>query len=243
MSSFVFDYLIRLGGRTHMSIATVNAIPAPARDELRPVIAPARAILSQSTELRGLLPSVTQMDDWEIASLRADVDGLIAMAYGLTLEHYAAVFSAFPNLDRSEPMLPGEPKCFATRDLALAAFCEQTGSERPDVAKLMRTIGSGLPDPRSEFRYLESRIEEYRKLGATPYRPTARGARTPTDPSVIEDVLEAISGDPSTAVEIAEIIGEDESVVATIVKQLKKGGAVFSEGRGKGTRYYRLEDD
>ena len=196
--------------------------------------------LRTELKLGGLTPT---LNTWEVGKLRAEIDAKIAIAYGLSLLQFAAVLSTFPNIDRSQPMLPSEPKCFVTRDLAVSAFCEASGCQKPDVAKLMRAIGSGLRDPSPEFRDLDTRIEAYRQLGAVPYRPTPKGARPPTDPSVIEDVNGAISDDPCTVAEIAETIGEDESVVMTIVKQLKKGGEIYSEGRGKGTRYYRLEDD
>jgi hypothetical protein len=140
-------------------------------------------------------------------------------------------------------MLPGEPKCFVTRDLALRAFCDMVDTKTPDISRLMRDIGSGLPDPKPEFRDLDARIEAYKALGAVPYRPTPRGGRTPTDPSVIEDVLNAVSDEPCTAAEIAGAIGEDESVVTAILKHLRKDGELYSEGRGRAARYYRLEDD
>jgi hypothetical protein len=246
LTSFTFDYLVRRKGATSMTYGILNSTPTPAARSISKGI---EALALQA--LVGSSPAPCEFPDAgindplsiDVAGCRAHLDALVADAYGLSLEQYAAVLSTFPNLDRSQPMLPGEPKCFVTRDLALRAFCEVTGTEKPDVAKLMREIGSGLPDPKPEFCDLDARIDAYKELGAVPYRPTLRGGRTPTDPSVIEEVLAAISDEPSTTNEVAELIGEDEGVVASILKQLKKEGDVFSEGRGKGTRYYRLADD
>jgi hypothetical protein len=139
-------------------------------------------------------------------------------------------------------MLPGEPKCFATRDLALQAFCEITGSKKPDMAKLMREIGSGLPDPDPAYRDLDARLEAYRKLGAIAYRPTPKGGRVPSDPALIEDVMTVLSDDPVTAEEIADAVGAEEDVVARILKGLKKSGDVYVEGRGRNARYYLIEE-
>lgn len=235
LSSFVFDYIFRFFGRTNLTYAAMNATPAPTMEEVEGVADLVR-------ELEGLdAPTADVL--WRRGAVRSKIDARVAVGYQLSVVQFGAVLLGFPNIDRSQPMLPGEPKSFVTRDLALSAFCEVAGLEGPDVAKLMREIGSGLPDPKPEFRDLDARIEAYREIGAMPYRPTPRGARTPTDPSVIEDVVAALSDDPTTAAEIAEGIGEDEPVVTAILKQLKKDGEVYSEGRGKSTRYYRLDDD
>jgi hypothetical protein len=246
LSSFCFDYLVRMKGATSMTYGIMNSTPAPTYDALEGAEDPtAAAILlsSQAPEEFGDLRGHWQSDFADAATARSVADAQVALAYGLTLPQYAAVLSAFPNLDRSQPMLAGEPKCFVTRDLALHAFCDLAKCERPDVAKLMREIGSGLPDPRPEFRDLDARLRAYAEIGAVPYRPTPKGARTPTDPSLIEDVLAALSDDAQSGEEIAEALGEDVELVTKILKDLRKSGDVYAEGRGKNARYYVVGDD
>ena len=113
---------------------------------------------------------------------------------------------------------------------------------QPDIAKLMREIGSGLPDPRPEFRDLDARLSAYardRRRRRTGRRPRAPGS--PTDPSLIEDVLATLSDDAQSGEEIAEALGEDVELVSKILKDLKKSGDVYVEGRGKNARYYVVE--
>jgi hypothetical protein len=227
----------------------LNPIPAPSVDALASAIRPCAEIVSQSPHLGGLWEELfpgtrpPTLDDWACSERRAVLDAIVADAYGLTLEETAAVLCAFPNLDRSQPMLPGEPKSFVTRDLALKAFCTHTGSSQPNIAKLMREIASGLPDPRTEFQDLDARLHAYAKIGAVPYRPTPKGARIPTDPSLLDDVFATLSDDPQSSDEIADALGEDAELVNKILKNLKKSGEVYAEGRGKKARYYVVGDD
>lgn len=249
LSSFCFDFLFRMSGKTNMTNSAVDSIPAPSAaalgDILLDVIAVASHACAELGELKSGNHSNTDvpMDDWEVGLTRAAIDARVAVAYGLSLSQYAALLSTFPNLDRSQPMLANEPKSFVTRDLALRAFCDLTHVSYPNIAKLMREIGSGLPDPRPEYGDLGARLTAYRSMGAVPYRPTPRGGRTPTDPAVVEEILDLMSDDPLTADEMATAIGEDEAVVAAILKSLRKSGEIYSEGRGKTMRYYLVEED
>jgi predicted HTH transcriptional regulator len=165
------------------------------------------------------------------------------MAYQLSLPQYAAILCTFPNLDRSQPMLPGEPKSFVTRDLTLLAYCEQEGIGLPDIVKLMREIGVDLPDPKPEYRRLDDRVAAYRNLGAVPYRPTPRGGKTPTDPALIAEVEELLGTDPMTVEEIAEALEQGEKTVRAVLKQLQKEGVAFREGTGKRARYYVVVEE
>lgn len=248
ISSFCFDYLVRFAGRSNLTYVAMNPTPVPSLGDLQAVIEPAALVISQSAPCRELFNELlggtsAPLDAWGLAEQRAAIDAHVAKAYRLTLEQYAAVLSSFPNIDRAQPMLAGEPKCFVTRDIALRAFCDATGTEKPDVAKLMREIGSGLPDPHPEKHDLDERLKAYKEMGAIPYRPTPRGARLPTDPSVLEDVLATLSGDPLSSAEVADLLGEDEDLVATILKNAQKTGGVYVEGRGKNARYYVVGED
>jgi hypothetical protein len=249
MSSLCFDYLVRFRGSTSLTYAILNAVPAPSRVDLMAVAEPAAAVICRSPIYddlwRELEPKRKRpcLDLWEVGKKRAEIDALVAQAYGLSLQHFAGVLSTFPNLDRTQPKFPDEPKSFVTRDLALQAFCQLTGSKVPDVGKLMRNIGVDLPEPLKEYRNLAARVNAYRELDAVPYRPTPRGGKAPTDPAFETDVLEVLTDDALTAEEIAEALEDEPKAVYAVLKRLVKDGTVFAEGRGASRRYYVIGDD
>jgi biotin operon repressor len=250
ISSFVFDYLVRFSGRVNLTYSAIRGVPVPPSRALADVVAPAWALVRAHLDPLGIetprldnVETPAAHDRWAQGWLRAHCDAVVAKAYELTLPEYAAALLSFPNLDLSQPMLPGEPKCFVTRDLAIRSFCDLAKCDEPDVAKLMREIGSGLPDPRPEFRDLDARLSAYAEMGAVPYRPTPKGGRIPTDPSLIEEVLAALSDDAQSGEEIAEALGEDGELVSKILKDLRKSGDVYVEGRGKSARYYVVGND
>lgn len=249
ISSFTFDFLARFRGSTHLSHGFLNSLPAPTADAVEPAIEPASRVICSSAELKqlwGVLFPGRQpphLSEWGVAENRAEVDAEIALAYGLSLTQYAAVLCGFPNIDRIQPMLPGEPKSFVTRDLALLTYCEKVTIKPPDVAKLMREIGVDLPDPKDGYGRLDDRVKAYQDLGAVPYRPTPRGGKPPTDPALIADVLGVMSTDGLTAEGVAEALEENEKTIATVLKGLVKDGEVFREGKGKRARFYVLEGE
>jgi biotin operon repressor len=116
------------------------------------------------------------------------------------------------------------------------------GIDPVDVAKLMCEIGVDLPDPKPEFRRLDVRVAAFQDLGAVPYRPTARGGKTPTDPALIAEVEGLLSTDPMTVEEIAEALEQEEKTIRAVLKQLQKEGVAFREGSGKRARYYVVEE-
>ena len=165
LSSFCFDYLVRFKGATHLNYALISANSAPPSDSLQDLVVPAAEITCRSEEFDPLWEEVCvgrprpELDVWEVAHRRAYIDAVVARAYGLSLEQYAAVLSAFPNLDTIQPMLPGEPKSFVTRDLALLACCEHHGQEPGDVVQLLEAAGVELPLPRRDLRRLDVRVQ------------------------------------------------------------------------------------
>ena len=249
MSSFAFDYLVRLRGTVNLRYSSISAIPAPPPSRLVATLQPAAEVVCKSEEFDVLWSSLfpgrprPSLDWWEVGERRARIDAEVALAYGLSLEQFAAVLSTFPNIDTVQPMLAGEPKSFVTRDLALLAYCQLTETEPPDVSKLLRGIGVDLPAPRPEYRRLDARVEAARALGAIPYRPTPRGGKAPTDPALIEAVQEVLGVDALTVAEVAEAVEEDEKAVAAVLKNLEKQGLAFAEGKGKKRRYYVIEDE
>lgn len=248
LSSFCFDYLVRFFGRTNLTYVAMDSMPVPSAEDLVDVLPPAAEVVCRSDEFDGLWGVLRPgekrpgLDDWEIGERRAEIDARVAIAYGLSAVQFAAVLSTFPNVDRSQPMLPGEPKCFVTRDLALLAYCRVTGTDPADVAKLLAEAGVSLPAPAESVRRLDVRVDAYRHLGAVPYRPTPRGGRTPTDPALIEAVTDVLSAEALSAAEVAEALDEEPALVAKVLKGLAKDGVVFPEGRGRGVRYYMIEE-
>jgi biotin operon repressor len=248
VSSLCFDYLVRFSGRTHLTHAALSSIPAPPAQSLSGATGVLAEVICRTDEYDELWKTLypkrprPKLDWWEIGERRGTIDAEVALAYGLSLEQFAAVLSTFPNLDTVQPMLPGEPKSFVTRDLALLSYCRITGTEPSDVSKLLRDIGVDLPEPQKEYRMLDARVAAARALGAVPYRPTPRGGRAPTDPALVEAVQGLLGIDALSAAEVAEQLEEEEKTVAQVLKQLEKDGVVFSEGRGKGRRYYVVEE-
>jgi Eco57I restriction-modification methylase len=249
MSSFCFDYLVRFGGKTHLKHSVVDSVPTPSFAGLAFVVEPTAEVVCWSDEFEDLWLTVCpgrprpDLSPWEIGERRALIDAIVAGAYQLSVPQYAAALCTFPNLDRSQPMLPGEPKSFVTRDLALVTFCAQEGVEPPDVAKLMCEIGVDLPDPKPAYRRLDDRVAAYRDLGAVPYRPTPRGGKTPTDPALIAEAEELLGTDPMTVEEIAEALEQEEKTIRAVLKGLQNQGIAFREGAGKRARYYVVVEE
>lgn len=248
-SSMCFDYLVRFSGKTHLKYSAIDMLAAPGFTDLEAIIRPSAEVACQSFEFDALWRTVfphnvrPTLSRWEVGERRARIDAEVALAYGLSLEQFAAVLCTFPNLDKVQPMLPGEPKSFVTRDLALLAYCQATDTDPPDISKLLRGIGVDLPDPKPQYRRLDARVEAARELGAIPYRPTPRGGRAPTDPALVEAVLAVIGPDALTVAEVAEAVDEEEKTVAAVLRALEKQGDAFAEGRGKTRRWYVIEDE
>ncbi len=249
MSSFCFDYLVRFRGATSLTYGILSSIPAPSYASVAALVPVAAEVVCRNADFdalwAALCPGVPRpcLDVWQVAQKRAETDAQVALAYGLSLQQFAAVLSTFPNLDTIQPMLPGEPKSFVTRELALLAYCRCTRQEPADVAELLHSIGVDLPEPRPELRRLDARVERYRQLGAVPYRPTPKGGRKPTDPALIEEVREFLSSDPTTAEEIADGLDEDVAAVTAVLKGLLRDGDVYAEGKGKHRRYYVIPEE
>ena len=230
MASFCFDYLVRQAGKTHLKYAAVDSVVAPTRGAIAELAPLTRELLAGAG------------DWWLSGERRARIDAKVAIAYGLTLREYAAVLSTFPLLDRVEPMLPGEPKSFVTRDLALLSFATEGGEQPPDVVEILQSAGIELPSPRDDLLRLDVRVARYREIGAIPYRPTPKGGRPPTDPALIEAVMVVLDEDPLTAETIADAVADEEATVKKVLDALVKNGECFGQGRGRSRSYYVIEE-
>jgi hypothetical protein len=250
MSSFPFDYLVRFKGAISLKYGILNQISAPPFDSVAALVPLVAEVVCEGDEYAALWNEVCpgvprpRLSAWDRAERRARIDAEVVLAYGFDLSQYAALLSTFPNLDRSQPMLPGEPKSFVTRDLALLAYAQRTAVEPLDIHALLESVGVNLPPPRPEFRRLDARVERYREIGAVPYRPTPRGARTPDDPELVDGVRELLAAEAQTAAALAEALDEDERIVKAIAERLTDTDAlVYAEGRGANRRYYVIEGE
>jgi hypothetical protein len=249
LSSVAFDYLVRSRGRTHLNKGVIESVPAPSFAAVEHLVPIATEVVCRNEEFDALWAEIRpgeprpDLDAWAIGERRAQLDAEVALAYGLSLEQFAAVLSTFPNLDTVQPMLPGEPKSFVTRDLALLAYCQATNTEPADVAELLAAVGVELPEPRPELRRLHARVARARELGAVPYRPTPRGGRAPTDPELIAGVRDLLTIEGQTVAEIAEALEEEERSVKSVLDRLVADGDAMAQGRGGRRRFYVLEED
>ena len=125
-NSFVFDWICRFRISEHLSFSYVASLPFP------------RSV--QLADLTNLVQVVSSgvVSYAERAVVRAELDGAVALAYGLSYTEFAHVLSAFPLLDRAEPPLPDERRSTITRDLALAAYCRLAGEHDPEHAARVR---------------------------------------------------------------------------------------------------------
>ncbi|MDQ7091018.1 MAG: N-6 DNA methylase [Methylococcales bacterium] len=149
MSSFVWDFLIRLRVSTSMTMNFLTQVPVPNLadiDEFLSTELCQRAVkLSCTTaEMASYWNHVYPDNTWtedsaekdlnKRALLRAEIDARIAKLYGLSLEDYARILTHFPLLDRNYEPLTGDKfvaegtteektdRAFITRDLALHAY-------------------------------------------------------------------------------------------------------------------------
>jgi hypothetical protein len=88
---------------------------------------------------------------WAIAELRARIDLLCLIGYGVGYEELEAMLQDFPLLDRAQPPLPGEPRSTITRDYLLLT-----------AAKRFRKTTTAL----------QKRVEAACLLNAIPYVPS-----------------------------------------------------------------------
>jgi hypothetical protein len=189
LSSFVADALLRLRVHNHLNWTYLSqlALPARARVEVDEAAVLMRVLrLSCTTpELAAAWDAVypeepwtyerAERDPWTRGQLRAELDALVADAYGLSVPEYARIVTSFPILDRNEPVLPGDafvteadgpprgeqgvaweetpfgvyerkPRSFITRDLALLTYMRHKSYPPPQRLDLFFRDAVGI-DP------------------------------------------------------------------------------------------------
>lgn len=158
-NSIPFDWMLRRVLTTTVNYFLLLSLPMPrlVRNGL-----PWKQIAQKARELRELDAAAPKAQDlWRIAELRADIDVLVALAYGLDADGLVLLFEDFPLLDRNQPPLPGEDRSTITRDLALA-----------QGAKLLNATG-----------HWKERVKQARERRAVPYVYSETAARHGQQPS------------------------------------------------------------
>jgi hypothetical protein len=149
MSSFVWDFLVRLRVSTSMTMNYLTQVAVPQFSDINETLAQElceRAVkLSCTTpEMASYWNAVFPASPWTAQSavtdlvaravLRAEIDARIAKLYGLSAAEYARILTHFPLLDRTYKPLAGDQfkpegtdetkndRAFISRDLALHTY-------------------------------------------------------------------------------------------------------------------------
>jgi hypothetical protein len=149
MSSFVWDFLVRLRVSTSMTMNHLTQVPVPQfadfDEKLTQELCERVVKLSCTTpEMASYWNAIFPEQPWTTdravtdlsarAVLRAEIDARIAKRYALSAAEYACVLTHFPLLDRSYKPLAGDAfkaegtdetktdRAFITRDLALHSY-------------------------------------------------------------------------------------------------------------------------
>ena len=111
-NSFSFDWLVRQKAATHLSLYILEALPVPAfTDAATQYLAHAALQLSCNHAGQGHTPNRVDPD------LRAEIDAVVADAYGLDREQYEHLLGGFSH--RSWP--DGAQRCLVAFDKVKAA--------------------------------------------------------------------------------------------------------------------------
>lgn len=170
LNSLVWDALVRLRISTTMNWTYVSRVPMPKYAQPRELLERVVQVSCTTPELAGAWDAVfpdapwsyssAERDPWLRGVIRAEIDAIIAEAYGLSVPDYARILTGFPLLDRSQPPLPGDafvtdadgepkgeegvawertpfgiyerkPRSFITRDLALLTYMQRKNVAPP----------------------------------------------------------------------------------------------------------------
>ena len=117
-NTFVFDWLARRSVTTTINFFILRSLPIPAwqnHTEGFTAIAEAVRVLAHAEREDGTA------DLWGIARLRARIEVLAACLYGISVADLDQMLHDFPQVDRAQPPIPGEPASTVTRDLIVGS--------------------------------------------------------------------------------------------------------------------------
>jgi Alw26I/Eco31I/Esp3I family type II restriction m6 adenine DNA methyltransferase len=148
-NSFVFDWMLRRVLTTTVNYFLLQSIPLPR--VARGSVAWKELDFCASELIELDTAGATKATYDRMAHLRARIDAVVALAYGLNISDFELMFTDFPILDRGQPALSGEFRSTVTRDTALAMAATRMGSTNNNWNK---------------------RAESARALGALAYVPS-----------------------------------------------------------------------
>lgn len=161
MSSFVWDFLIRLRVSTSMTMNFLTQVPVPRLKDINETLSTelcqrALKLSCTTAEMASYWNHIYPNNPWtedsaekdlqQRARLRAEIDARIAKLYQLSLEDYARILTHFPLLDRRYQPLAGDKfiaegtsnektdRAFITRDLALHTYLLYLRKQGEDIA-------------------------------------------------------------------------------------------------------------
>ena len=203
-NSVVMDFLIRQKISTTINFFYLETSPfyrpaagSPAFNRLAELTA---RLVSITPEIQLAEPA---LDLRERASIRAEIEAIVADLYHLSPAEFGYILTTFPLLDRDQPPLDGdlyvrwnkkgqpkpEPRSYVTRDTALLAYFQKKGIARPaDLADWYRREvridmdDDNCPFRMGEIRSLEARVEAARRRGAIAYIPSQKKRWEPEGP-------------------------------------------------------------
>lgn len=149
VNSLPFDWLMRRLVTTTVNYFLLRGVPLPS---IEPNSLPGREIASAVDRLRMLdATGSSAQNGWAIAELRARIDLLCLIGYGVGYEELDAMLQDFPLFDRAQPPLTGELRSTITRDYLLLTAAKRF--KKPTAV-------------------LQKRVEAARRLNAIPYVPS-----------------------------------------------------------------------
>lgn len=125
-NSFAFDWMLRRVLTTTVNYFLLQSIPLP---KFVPNSIPWKTLVRCSKQLLELQSAGVSINVAnQIATLRSEIDALVAISYGLSFEDIAIIFQDFPIVDKNQPPIPHEQKSTITRDMIMAAMARQLGN-------------------------------------------------------------------------------------------------------------------
>jgi hypothetical protein len=145
-NSLIFDWLLRRVCTTTVNFFILDSIPIPSLERRSPVGSRIAKIAEQ------LMVGAEIPFSAHTAALRAELDALAFAAYGLNQSECELVLSDFPQLDKEQPPIAGEPRSTITRDTVLLAVSKRIKN---------RKLGA----------LFQARVSKAHKAGAMPFVP------------------------------------------------------------------------
>ena len=148
-NSFVFDWMIRRIVSTTINYFLLFSIPLPNISDSSPL---SKKIISKSRQLSAMGKDF--YDGSKMSQLRAEIDVLVAQAYGLDFDELKLILSDFPLLDKKQKPMPTEKKSTITKDLVLSTAVKEWKIGTNDFEKRMKLQKKSIAYVPSEMTIL-----------------------------------------------------------------------------------------